>query len=130
MAPFQAIKTVLVEQTHLAKDALHIYVALGVFLGSCLVFGWKARQWRPWLLVLVIALIGEVIDVIDSIRDNDPVRPHANIKDLWNTMLAPTALMLLARFSTVFEAPAPSGDEAEIADPPAHAEGDVGEPRD
>lgn len=130
MTPFQAIKTVLVDTTSLAKDALHVYVALALFLGSCLAMGWKARQWRPWLLVLAAALMGEIIDVIDSIADNDPVRPRSNIKDLWNTMLAPTVLVLLARFSSVFEAPPGSGDQAEVAYPPADAEGDIPEARD
>lgn len=44
---FQSFKMVLVEHTDLAMDALTIYVTQGVFFGSCLLFGWKARTRRP-----------------------------------------------------------------------------------
>ena len=61
----------LVENMHLAKDALHIYVALGVFFGSCLLFGWKASQWRPVMAVLAVALAGESWDLYDTLAAGD-----------------------------------------------------------
>ncbi len=131
MSSLQKVKLFLVDHLDLAKDALHIYVALAIFLGACLVFGWKARQWKPWLLVLVVAIIGELWDIRDSIADDDPVRPWANWKDVWNTMIAPTLLLLFARFTGVFAKPpvaeeAVSGDEAEVAAGPAGGERDIG----
>ncbi len=48
MTEFEAFKIFLVDHTGLAKDALHIYVSLAVYLGSCLIFRWKTRQWQPW----------------------------------------------------------------------------------
>lgn len=128
MTAFQSFKTLLVDHTHLAKDALHIYVALGVFFGSCLLFGWKARHWRPWLLVLVAALLGEAWDLAEASDSNDPVDKAGHIKDVWNTLLVPTVLMVLARFSTVFADPIASGDEAEVADPATDTERDIGDP--
>jgi hypothetical protein len=127
MSPLQQAKTWLVENLHLAKDALHIYVALALVLGSCLAFGWKVRQWRPWLLVLVAALAGEVIDIRYSWRIGDPVDYWNNWKDVWNTMVLPTVLLLAARFTPVFERPAaPSGDETQVTAAAPGGEDDLG----
>jgi hypothetical protein len=102
MSPLQQTKLYIVEHLALAKDALHIYVALILFFGSCLLFGWKAGQWKPWLVVLAAALLGEAWDLRDSMVYETPIRLAANWKDIWNTMLAPTVLMLLTRYSRVF----------------------------
>lgn len=102
MSALQQAKTFLVENLHLAKDALHIYVALLVFFGACLVFGWKARDWKPLLLVGFVALLGEAWDLRDRMVEGIAFEPEPHIKDLWNTMLAPAAIMLLARFTDVF----------------------------
>ncbi len=102
MSGFETFKFFLTSHTGLAKDALHIYVALALFLGACLIFGWRTGQWKPWLLVLIAAIAGEVWDVYDTRQGNAPVRLMANFHDLWNTMLAPTILLLLTRHSGIF----------------------------
>ncbi|MXP09659.1 hypothetical protein [Pseudoblastomonas halimionae] len=103
MSALQQAKTFLVENLHLAKDALHIYVALLVFFGACLVFGWKARDWKPLAAVVLVALFGEAWDMRDRMVQDIAPDYAAHLKDLWNTMLAPTAIVLLARFSNVFQ---------------------------
>lgn len=102
MSPLQQTKLFLVEHLHLAKDALHIYVALTVFLGTCLLLRWKAAQWKPWLAVLAVAVIGEAWDLRDSLTYHTRIDLWGNWKDLWNTMLVPTILMLAARHTRVF----------------------------
>lgn len=102
MSPLQQTKLFIVEHLSLTKDALHIYVALIVFFGSCLLFKWKAAQWKPWLLVLAAALLGEAWDLRDSLVYDTPIRLAGNWKDIWNTMLVPTMLMLAARHTRVF----------------------------
>ncbi|WP_114520096.1 hypothetical protein [Altererythrobacter sp. ZODW24] len=102
MSALQAVKTVLVDNLDLTKDALHIYVALIVFFGCCLLFKWKAHQWKPWLAVLAVAAIGEAWDIRDNWVYDRPIVLAWNFKDLWNTMLAPTIIMLLARYTRVF----------------------------
>ncbi len=102
MSMFQQAKAFLVENLHLAKDALHIYVALIVFFGACLVFGWKAREWRPLALVLLVAILGEAWDFRDRFVSGIPPDIGEHIKDLGNTLFAPAAIFLLARFSSVF----------------------------
>lgn len=132
MSPLQHTKLFLIEYTHLAKDALHIYVALAILLGACLVFGWKVRQWRPWLLVLAAALAGEVWDWYENDALGRSADYDGHWKDLWNTMLVPTILLLAARYTPIFEKPrapdaerdAPSGDEAQVPAPAAGGERD------
>lgn len=102
MSPLQQMKLFLIEHVGLAKDALHIYVAILVFLGSCALFKWRATQWKPWITVLAIAFVGEAWDLRDSLTYETTILPEENWKDIWNTMAIPTILMLAARHSKVF----------------------------
>lgn len=102
MSPLQSAKLWLVQHVHLAKDALHIYVALGLFFGSALLFGWRLRSWRPWLVVLAAALIGEAWDIRDRQIGNIPQNYGANLHDIWNTLFWPTVIILLARRTKMF----------------------------
>ena len=68
MSSLQTVKFWLVENVHLAKDALHIYVGLAVLLGSALVFRWPLRNFTPWLAVFVVTVLGEAWDMIDRMR--------------------------------------------------------------
>ena len=101
-SPLQAVKLWLVQHVHLAKDALHIYVALTVMFAAALVFGWRLSSWRPWLLVAFVAIAGEVWDVRDSLTSGTPVVLSANLHDVWNTLFWPSVILLLARRTRVF----------------------------
>ena len=103
MSAFQEAKLWLVGHVHLAKDALHIYVGLLLFLGSAWLLRWPVRSWKPWALVLVVAVLGEAWDLRDSQVYHTRIDLRGNWKDLWNTMFWPTALLLLARFTAVFD---------------------------
>lgn len=94
---FQLLKLRLVETTGLAKDALHIYVGLGVLFGTALLFGWKLSSWRPWLAVALVALAGEAWDLRDTITAHQFVYLWANWHDLWNTLFWPSVILLIAR---------------------------------
>lgn len=102
MSWLQSAKAWTIAHTGLAKDALHIHVALLLFFGAALVFRWKLTSWKPWLVVAVAALAGEAWDLRDSLVFGTPVRPGANLHDLWNTMLWPSAILLMARATRVF----------------------------
>ena len=99
MSSYQQAKLYLVDNLHLAKDALHIYVALAAFFGSCLLFGWKVTQWRP---LVAVACAGEIWDLHDTLAAGLPVDPAGHAKDIANTMLVPAVIVLLARYSRVF----------------------------
>lgn len=99
---FQELKTIIVDHVGLAKDALHVYVALIVFLVACKVFRWPASSLKPWLVVLVITLMGELLDLRHSLDRGFPIVPSYHWTDLWNTMLVPTVLVLVARYTSIF----------------------------
>lgn len=103
MSDFQELKIVIMETTGLAKDALHIYVSLIVFLLACYVFRWRAWSFKPLFIVLLAAITGEVLDVRDSLRLGYPIIFDNHWKDLWNTMLVPTIIVIAVRWTPVFE---------------------------
>ena len=104
MSPLQSVKWWIVHHLSLAKDALHIYVALALFFGAALAFRWPLTSWKPWAVVLAAALLGEVWDLRDSNAYHTPVDLAGNWKDIWNTMFWPTAILILARVSPLFSA--------------------------
>lgn len=99
MNSFQAAKLWLIENVHLARDALHIYVGLIVLLGAAALFRWPLKGWKPWAAVLVAALLGEAWDIWDRARIGVAQDHAGNWKDVWNTLFWPTMLTLLARYT-------------------------------
>lgn len=103
MSSLQDAKLWAVANLGLGKDALHIYVGLGVFLGSAALFRWQLRSWKPWLVVAIAALVGEAWDLFDSVSFDTPIRLGRNAKDIANTLFWPTVLLLLARWTRVLK---------------------------
>jgi hypothetical protein len=103
MSLLQQVKLFAADHLHLAKDALHIYVALALFLGSAMLFRWPLKSWRPWLVVLAAALIGEAWDLRDSLAYGTRIELGANLKDIVNTLFWPTVLAMLARGTRVLK---------------------------
>ncbi|OJW68006.1 MAG: hypothetical protein BGO57_11590 [Sphingomonadales bacterium 63-6] len=102
MSGFEQAKLALVHFTGLERDALHIYVSLIVFFGSCLLLRWKAWQIRALLMVLLAALTGEVLDLAYQHELGMPLLWAESAKDIVNTCMVPTILMLMTRLSGVF----------------------------
>jgi hypothetical protein len=103
MSFFQSTKTFLGEVTNLGKDALHIYVGLGVMLLVVIVFKRPLSDWRPIAAVALASVAGEIWDVIDTFSHGSTPKWNANWKDIWNTMFWPTMLFGLARFTRVLK---------------------------
>jgi hypothetical protein len=103
MSALQSAKLWLVHHLDLAKDALHIYVALTLFFGAALAFRWPLRSWKPWSVVLAAALAGEAWDLRDSLAYDTPIDLGANLKDVINTLFWPSLIMVLARTTRLFE---------------------------
>jgi cell shape-determining protein MreD len=92
------IKETIAVWTDLERDALHIYAALLVQVGAALVLRRRLSHWMPWAAVLAFALGNEWLDTYaDDLVEQWEL--DASIHDLWNTMLLPTLLLLLARFA-------------------------------
>jgi hypothetical protein len=103
VSELQTVKFWLIGNVGLAKDALHIYVGLILFLGSALLFRWPIRSWKPFAVVLAAALAGEVWDIRDTLSEGRTVHGWSNWHDVWNTCFWPLAILLLARFSSLFD---------------------------
>jgi hypothetical protein len=104
VSPLQSAKLWLVGHLDLAKDALHIYVGLTLFFGCALLFRWPLRSWKPWLVVLAAALLGEAWDLRDSLAYHTRIELAANLKDVVNTLFWPSVILLLARTTKMFGA--------------------------
>jgi hypothetical protein len=93
----EAIKAAVAAWTELDRDALHIYAAVLIQLGSAALLGRTLASPWPWLIVLAFALGNEWLDVH---RDDlvEAWEKAAALHDLWNTMLLPTLLLLVVRF--------------------------------
>ena len=135
MSPYQLAKIALVDLTGLSRDALHIYAALIVFFGSCLLFRWKARSWKPWLLVLLAAIAGEAIDIRDAFAAHGaPIQGDFvglyidSLLDVLNTMVMPTMILLATRFTGMFREDAGLGDQPEVVPPTERLEVEDGNP--
>ena len=103
MSIFESAKLFLVEATNLGKDALHIYVGLGVMLLVAVVWKKSLRDWQPLAAVALASVAGEIWDVIDTWSHGGTPKWNANWKDVWNTMFWPSLLFLLARFTTLLK---------------------------
>ena len=97
MGPYQSGKMWLMDTVGLGRDALHIYVGLGVFLLAAIIFRVPLRDWRPLAAVFLVAILGELWDLFERLKPGDRPFWAANWHDLWNTMFWPLMLFLLAR---------------------------------
>ena len=93
----------LIQASGLSRDALHVYVGLGVMILGALLFRKGLGDWRLLLLVAAAALTGEAWDLIDTLIEGESVRIRANWKDVWNTLFWPVVLFALARFTRVLK---------------------------
>ncbi|MCR2833664.1 hypothetical protein [Parerythrobacter lacustris] len=115
-------KLVAVDLTGLAKDALHIYVALIVYAASCIMFGWKTWQWRTLVPVLLVALANEVNDILFNLEIEKNPYIWSSVHDMVNTMMLPVLLLALSRWTGIFARPlaepADAGESEESGDEP------------
>jgi hypothetical protein len=103
MGPLQSVKRWLVQHVALDKDALHIYFALTLFFGSAALFGWSLRNWKPWAVTLAGVLIGEGSDLRDALMHGYPIDIGHNLHDIWNALLWPSVILVLARTTRMFQ---------------------------
>ena len=114
MEPFGSAAVVAVMQYHdlknfpenytgLERDALHVHGALLLYILAMALFRQSRRSRFPWLVVLGIELANEAYDLMHNF-DKDKNRALAGAaKDLWNTMLWPTVLLFVGRYTNWFE---------------------------
>ncbi len=80
------------------KDALHIYAALVIQITAAKLSSRSPGHALPWVWVLGMELANEVVDIL---RGQEPkLMPWqivSGVHDILNTMILPTALLLLCR---------------------------------
>lgn len=92
------IKDSIEAATGLGRDALHIYAALLIQVAAAAFLRRRLADWLPWLIVLGFVAANEYLDAYsDGLLEQWEM--SAGLHDLWNTMLVPTTLLLLARFA-------------------------------
>lgn len=99
----QSLKLDIMGFTGLAKDALHIYVGLGVWLLAAALFRRSITTLRPWLAVLVVACVIEAFDAFDNWVQFGRWNYLASLHDVINTLFWPTVLALLARYTRLLK---------------------------
>ena len=109
---FTAFKINIIDITGLAKDALHIYVGIGVYLFCLFVLRpiLKRQNIRAFIAILVVtgvALFGEYLDNRHIIRPKGLFALgagdiKASLHDLVNTCLLPYILYALNKWTSLF----------------------------
>lgn len=94
------IKIWLESTTGFDRDALHIYGAVAVQFCFALFFRRSLASPWPWIAVFIVAVANEYIDYqrVGPSEASIAIYQAEGYKDMWNTMIIPTALMLIARF--------------------------------
>ncbi|NJM51746.1 MAG: hypothetical protein HC843_13485 [Sphingomonadales bacterium] len=99
------MKLMVSEFTGLENDALHIYAALITQFIFAIIFRRSLGCIWPWLAVLAFAICNEWFDNkgIQGIMIMQQAAWHESIKDICNTMVAPSFLLTVsALFPEIF----------------------------
>lgn len=97
------MKLDIVAATGLSKDALHVYFGLIVWLLAAALWRRSITTLRPWLAVLIAAAVVEAFDAFDDWRSLGRWRMGASVHDIVNTLVWPTVLALLARYTRLLK---------------------------
>lgn len=94
------IKNWLELSTGLDRDSLHIYAGVGVQLMFALFSRRSLASPVPWLFVAAAALANEYYDysLVPESQNSEPVYFDEALSDIWNTLLLPSTLLVIARY--------------------------------
>jgi hypothetical protein len=106
----------------LERDALHIHAALFLYLVAMGLFRRSRRSRIPWLVVLAVELANEAYDIWYGWGIEHGLIFGSAAKDLWNTMLWPTVLLFIGRYTTWFQRRPPPRAGEDAPEPEAAAE--------
>jgi hypothetical protein len=95
------LKTDLSQLLHLSRDALHVHFGLLIMLLAIVVLRKSPASVIPWLCVLVLELANEALDLLHDHQGLAHFSGLGTLKDIVNTMLWPTIILLLARYTKV-----------------------------
>ena len=93
------VKEWLVAASGLDMDALHVHAGVALQLAAALVLRRPLRSPWPWLAVLAFEIGNEYYDWTYEVWPTRDDQLMEGVRDLWNTMLIPTLLFVLARLA-------------------------------
>jgi hypothetical protein len=100
----------------LDMDALHVHVGVLAQVAVAVLLRKRLSSPWPWLAVAAAALANEAYDFHYEIWPTRWQQFLESVKDVWNTMLLPTVILLIARFAPgLFAAPS-IGDSGEAGE--------------
>jgi hypothetical protein len=116
MMDWHHLKDWLEHATGLDMDALHVHAGVLLQILAALVLRRPLRSPWPWLVVLGAETINEIYDYTYEIWPGAErqIQLAEGVRDLWNTMVIPSAILLLARYAPaliVGQSPARSGTD-------------------
>jgi hypothetical protein len=97
---YQLLKLKVLHVVPLAKDAVHIYIGFACFVLAVIVLRIRPTSFKAVLPGLVVSLAMEISDMRDELVYNGHVLWAASLKDVVNTNLIPSVLVLLFRLRT------------------------------
>ena len=83
----------------LSMDALHVHAGVIGQLALAFLLRRTLASPLPWLAVLAAAIANEWSDLSFDAWPNRQVQYDESLRDVWNTMLMPTLLLIIARFA-------------------------------
>ena len=99
---YAQLKDWLSEYAGMERDSLHIHVALLLYIIALWMFRQSRRSRLPWLFVLAAELANEAYDLTTNWGGGPSWAMSEAGKDLWNTMLWPTVLLFVGRYTNWF----------------------------
>lgn len=99
VSELQAAKLAVMSLTGLTRDALHVHAGMLVFVLAAAILRKNLGSPWPWLVAMAVACGMEAMDAVDGIVSYGHWRVRASVHDVVNTMLWPTILAVLFRFT-------------------------------
>jgi hypothetical protein len=95
------LKDWLEHATGLDMDALHVHAGVLIQVGAAIVLRRPLRSFWPWLVVLGAECANETYDYTYEVWPGAErqLQLAEGIRDLWNTMVIPSLILLLARYA-------------------------------
>ncbi len=90
-------KAWLIDLLGVSKDALHVHIGLAAFFVAMLLLRRRVGDWQPWVIALIVALLGEAWDIRDRWMEGMNAYPPGHLHDIFNTLVWPTLITLYGR---------------------------------
>ncbi len=82
----------------LDMDALHVFAGSAIQILAALLLRTSLKSPWPWLMVFGVEFANEVYDYRYETWPDRDIQFAEGLRDMWNTMVVPTMLLLFARY--------------------------------